>query len=446
MFLRGQLALHQLAKLFDGHVHDESYVTEAEAGDFGDLLVRAVVDKFEPDDFLLLGFEVLHQLPDARLQLICVSALCRVQVTGWGEPEGIFIAKIQPLVFAQDVHGAISAQSVKPSFEVFPHLVRFGEVEFEQRVLHHFTRAFHITMEDACSVSDESAFIQIQGAPDEEGGFIWIRLNGHGFTLQAFERAWKSFIRLLQRRSSEKLTCAPSGLDQHGILMKTSLHFLIALTAAYAFTPGLTAQDLETWVLTDGRMFEAQVKQVVPGTVTFTLRTGADQPLEISRLSERSKKQLGEALGLGQAIVTPAAPVASAPTAPAATPTPAMAPAGSSTSPAPAAAGSMASVPRDAGAIDATDAGSLEANFGITATVIGKVKRVATLGAAGHKLLEFEDTTFNAFINKRQFEQSQDWHLDGLEGKLVQVKGKVGKYNDKLQIQLFEPSQLGVVE
>lgn len=216
---------------------------------------------------------------------------------------------------------------------------------------------------------------------------------------------------------------------------------LILLASALFFHASLAAQSLETWVLTDGRMFEAQVRQVVPGTVTFTLRTGADQPLEIAKLSERSKKQLAEVLGLGQSAVTPMSPAAAAPAAPAA-PAPASMPAAGAPS---AAAGTMPVVPRDSGAVDATDEGSLEANFGLTATVIGKVKRVATLGATGHRLLEFEDTEFNVFINKRQLDQ-HDWHLDGIEGRLVQVKGRIGKYNDKLQIQVLEPAQIGLVE
>lgn len=214
----------------------------------------------------------------------------------------------------------------------------------------------------------------------------------------------------------------------------------------------LSAQALDTWVLADGRMFEADVKQVTPGTVLFTLRTGVDQPLEIVKLSERSRKQLAEVLGLGSKPVAPLAPVAvaSAPTSTPATPPPAPTPPMPETAPAmpPAATAgaAMAAVPRDPGAIDATDIGSLEANFGLTATVIGKVKKVNTLGSSGHKLLEFEDSTFNVFINKRQLEQSTAWAFEGIEGKLVQAKGKIGKYNDKLQIQLFEPSQIGMTE
>lgn len=205
-----------------------------------------------------------------------------------------------------------------------------------------------------------------------------------------------------------------------------------------------SAQALDTWVLADGRMFEATVKQVVPGTVLFTLRTGADQPLEITKLSERSRTQLVDVLGLGSVPVTPVAPVAVAAPAPPAAPPPPPAAMPAETSAATASV-PMASVARDPSAIDATDTGSLEANFGLTATVIGKVKKVVTLGSSGHKLLEFEDTDFNVFVNKRQAELP-GWGFDSLVGKQVQAKGKIGKYNEKLQIQLFEPSQMGVVE
>lgn len=214
-------------------------------------------------------------------------------------------------------------------------------------------------------------------------------------------------------------------------------------------TVSAAVQAADTWVLADGRMFEAEVKQVTPGVVLFTLRSGSDQPLEITRLSDRSRKQLIEVLGLGGTPVTPVSPTAAAEPAPAPAPTPSAptpppAPAAAMTPAAPAAA-PMASVPRDPGAVDATDTGSLEANFGLTATVIGKVKRIATLGAAGHKLIEFQDTEFNLFVNRRQAEQP-GWNLESLEGKVVQAKGKIAKYNEKLQIQLYEPTQIGVVE
>lgn len=216
------------------------------------------------------------------------------------------------------------------------------------------------------------------------------------------------------------------------------LHFVVlAMTCS--------AWGLETWVLADGRLFEADVKQVVPGIVLFTLRTGTDQPLEINKLSDRSRKRLAEVLGLGGAAVEPVAiaPAAIEPAVPAVTPAAVPAPAMQPVAAAPAMP--LTVVARDPGAVDATDVGSLEANIGLTATVIGKVKKIVTLGSSGHKLLEFEDTDFNFFVNKRQAELP-GWNFDALVGKLVQGKGKIGKYNEKLQVQLYDPAQLGVVE
>ena len=213
------------------------------------------------------------------------------------------------------------------------------------------------------------------------------------------------------------------------------------------FTLGsLSAQALDTWVLADGRMFEAQVKQMTPGMVLFTLRSGVDQPLELAKLSVRSQKQLIEVLGLGSVPVKPVAPSTTTTTAVASqTAPPAMPAAAPAPTPPPSPTAPVAGMARDPGALDVTDLGSLEANFGLTATVIGKVKRVATLGSSGHRLIEFTGTDFNLFINRRQAEQP-GWNFDGLEGKLVQGKGKIGKFNEKLQIQLNDPTQMGVVE
>lgn len=203
------------------------------------------------------------------------------------------------------------------------------------------------------------------------------------------------------------------------------------------------ALSFETWVLADGRMFEAQVKLVTPGTVLFTLRTGAEQPLEVSKLSERSRKQLIELLGLGLTPVTPVSPVAMAPTIPTPTPASATAPAATPATPPPATP--MTTAARESGAVDATDIGSLEASFGLAATVVGKVKKVVTLGSSGHKLLEFDGTDFNVFINRRQAELP-GWNFDAMAGKTVQAKGKIGKFNEKLQIQLYAPAELTLVQ
>ncbi len=221
----------------------------------------------------------------------------------------------------------------------------------------------------------------------------------------------------------------------------------VVAAAAFAATGfgSATAHAADTWVLADGRMFEAKVKAVAPpGVITFTLSNGSDQPLEIGKLSERSKKHLAESLGMTLVPVTPPPPVplaAAPPPAPMVpTPPPAPAPA------LPPAAGTMALVPRDQGAVDATDTGSLEANMGQTATIIGKVKEVDTMGSTGHKLITFEGTDFNVFVSKRQLDQSADWHLESTVGKTVQVKGKIAKYKEKLQIQAFEPAQIGIVQ
>ncbi|SKA92477.1 hypothetical protein SAMN02745166_01904 [Prosthecobacter debontii] len=76
----------------------------------------------------------------------------------------------------------------------------------------------------------------------------------------------------------------------------------------------------------------------------------------------------------------------------------------------------------------------MEANFGLATTVVGKVKRVATLGSSGHKLMEFEGTDFNIAINRRQAEQLGSC-FDGLPGKTVQIKGKISKYNESCKLR-----------
>lgn len=220
--------------------------------------------------------------------------------------------------------------------------------------------------------------------------------------------------------------------------MKTRLrHLVIALLSLTACV------HADTWVLADGTSFEAQVKGVMPGTAIFTFTSGQEQRMEISKLSDDSRKKLAEVLGL--AVAAPAAPPApSTSTAAPATPAPAMPPA---TPPAAGAtAGTMQTVARDPGAMDATDVNMLDSQFGKRATVIGKVKTVITLGSSGHKKLTFEGSDFTVFISKRSLDQSTDWHLDDLGGKTVQVTGEITKFQEQLQISPREPAQLGVVE
>ena len=203
--------------------------------------------------------------------------------------------------------------------------------------------------------------------------------------------------------------------------MKTVIYLL---GSALLSLSTLTAQTQETWTLNDGRTFEGQVKLVTPGTVIFTRSSGPDVPLEITKLTDASRKRLIEVLGLN------------APAAPAPTPT---------TSTPAAATGTKPTMVRNSGAIDATDISMIDSQFGQKATVIGLVKEVVTLGSTGHKRINFENTGFNVFINKRNLEKSSDWKLDDLAGKTVQIEAEVTKYQVQVQMQLTEPSQIKVV-
>jgi len=186
--------------------------------------------------------------------------------------------------------------------------------------------------------------------------------------------------------------------------------------ALFLLGTALAAPDWETWVRSDGTMFEARVRQVAPGGATFELRTGGEQTLAPAQLAERSRRRLAEVLGLlpaaGQAVATSSMP--------------------SSPKPSPAPADSL----------DASDAGALESRFGQHATVTGRVRRVATLGASGHRLLEFEGEAFSVFIRRSDVEKHPDWPLDALTGRRVRVQGELGKYRERLQIQVSEPAAL----
>ncbi len=182
----------------------------------------------------------------------------------------------------------------------------------------------------------------------------------------------------------------------------------------------LSAQTTETWSLADGRTFEGKVRSVTPGVVYFSHPSGPDASLEINKLSEASRKRLIETLGLN----TSASP---------------------KSGPAPA-AGAVHLVARNSGAIDSTDTAMLESQFGKKATVNGKVAEVITLGTTGHKRINFEGTGFNVFINKRVLEKNSRWNLNTLTGKTVQIRGEITKYQDQLQVQITDPSQIGAVE
>lgn len=206
---------------------------------------------------------------------------------------------------------------------------------------------------------------------------------------------------------------------------------------------GLKGQTIDTWVTSQGAMFEASVKQVVPGQVTFVLKDGREQPVPLTDLSERSRTKLAEALGLGGTPVLVAqAPATPAPSPASATPTASM-----PETPAPTAMRSPADpVPVDGSAIDATDAAQISARIGQQTVVVGTVKEIVTLGAAGHKLIKFDGSEFNVFISKQVLGESTDWVLDDLPGKRLQVSGKLETYRDAPQIRGTNPAQIARVQ
>jgi hypothetical protein len=212
--------------------------------------------------------------------------------------------------------------------------------------------------------------------------------------------------------------------------------------AALCLTLGtLSAQTIDTWVTSQGAMFEASVKTVVPGQVTFILKDGREQPVPLANLSDRSRAKLIESLGLGTApapapVSAPTPTTASAPATPAAPTAPATTPTAAP------AAMTPATAPVAGAAIEATDIAQINALIGQDATLVGTVTEVVTLGASGHKLIKFDGTTFNIFISKQMLEKSTDWILDDLPGKRLQVSGKLESYRDAPQIKGTTPSQL----
>jgi hypothetical protein len=212
--------------------------------------------------------------------------------------------------------------------------------------------------------------------------------------------------------------------------------------AAFCLTLGtLSAQTIDTWVTSQGAMFEASVKTVVPGQVTFILKDGREQPVPLANLSDRSRAKLIESLGLGTApapapVSAPTPTTASAPATPAAPTAPATTPTAAP------AAMTPATAPVAGAAIEATDIAQINALIGQDATLVGTVTEVVTLGASGHKLIKFDGTTFNIFISKQMLEKSTDWILDDLPGKRLQVSGKLESYRDAPQIKGNTPSQL----
>ncbi len=179
----------------------------------------------------------------------------------------------------------------------------------------------------------------------------------------------------------------------------------------------------ESWLLTDGSSFEGEVKVVTPGMVIFSPNDGSERAVETSKLSETSRQQLAELLGLTGKATTTAPP----PEEPVSRTVP------------------LSHPGRDSKAMDATQVDLIDSQYGLTGKVVGVVKEVLTLGKTGHKKLTFEDTDFNVFISKRFLEKSSEWKLDALSGKTVQVTGEIARYQEVVQIAAKEPSQIEVL-
>lgn len=194
-------------------------------------------------------------------------------------------------------------------------------------------------------------------------------------------------------------------------------------------------QSLDTWITNEGAIFEAKVDHVTGDEVTFTLRDGKSKTLSVSKLSERSRAKLAEASKpmVGTAK-SPKASTSSSPVPP---------PSSSSSAPLPGSATPTPS-PVEVGVetIDASDGEKIKAGIGKEAAVSGTVARVATLGASGHRLIEFEGGHFDFFVPKSQIDASPDWILDDLVGKRIQVTGKIETYREKPQIRGSNPSQI----
>jgi hypothetical protein len=203
---------------------------------------------------------------------------------------------------------------------------------------------------------------------------------------------------------------------------------LLNLSLYLLSTICLQSQTLEKWTLTDGRSFEGQVKSVTPGMVIFARASGPDAPLEIAQLSELSQRRLMVVLGLTLTTTPNTAIPPPAPTAP------------------PPSAPPMNTTVRDPGAIDATDISMIDSKFGLRCMVTGKISKIRTLGSTGHKKINFENSEFYLFINKRILEANPEWKPETMANKRIQVEGEVAKYQDQLQIQITAPTQINVVE
>lgn len=185
--LLGGFLREEFPQLADGVVHDEAHIADGEAGDVGDFLVGAVVEKLEADDLALVRPQAVHAAPDMLVKLAIDGDLAGIRfMRGRGLKEFV-LAEIEPVVLPQDVEGTIPADGVEPGLEIVPHAGWLGEVELEKRILHDIAATLDVSTEDAGCVGDEVAFMLVEGTPDQDRGFIlvgafWHACKGRGGT------------------------------------------------------------------------------------------------------------------------------------------------------------------------------------------------------------------------------------------------------------------------
>ena len=177
------MALQLEAKFFQRGMKNEADVANGEAGDFGDLLVGAVVLEFELEDFLLVGGEGFDQFPDAVGEVLDIGLMAGFLMLGGEEGEGGIVAEVEAVVFTEDVEGAIATDGVEPGFEVFADFGVVSDPEFEEGVLDDVTGPFGIPIEDAGGVTDERAFMFLERTLDQLMGFAGVALVWHAVNL-----------------------------------------------------------------------------------------------------------------------------------------------------------------------------------------------------------------------------------------------------------------------
>lgn len=177
------MAFQLEAEFFQRGVKNEADVANGETGDFGDLLVGAVVLELEFEDFLLVGGEGFDQFPDTVGEILDIGLMAGLLVLGGEEGKGGVVAEVKAVVFTEDVEGAIAADGVEPGFEIFANFGVVSDPEFEEGVLDDVTGPFGIPIEDAGGVTDERAFMFMERTLDQLMGFAGVALVWHAVNL-----------------------------------------------------------------------------------------------------------------------------------------------------------------------------------------------------------------------------------------------------------------------